>query len=151
MSTTIYPTTFNVENLFPSDEWCSKHYQEVKAELIEDFEDELTTKVMANEWSFSKGHRSNWLDDPAMRADTVKKISEAKKNYWKRWKKENPNYASKWKVNNYKKLSKEEFSATRVDNTSKLNSTIIECPHCKKTGNVGNMKRWHFENCKLNE
>jgi hypothetical protein len=25
---------------------------------------------------------------------------------------------------------------------------IIECPHCKKQGNIGNMKRWHFKNCK---
>ena len=24
----------------------------------------------------------------------------------------------------------------------------IECPHCNKTGNVSNMKRWHFNNCK---
>lgn len=27
--------------------------------------------------------------------------------------------------------------------------TVIECPHCKKTGYEGNMKRWHFDNCKL--
>lgn len=24
----------------------------------------------------------------------------------------------------------------------------LECPHCKKKGNVSNMKRWHFDNCK---
>lgn len=24
----------------------------------------------------------------------------------------------------------------------------ISCPHCKKEGNISNMKRWHFENCK---
>ena len=24
----------------------------------------------------------------------------------------------------------------------------LECPHCGKRGNVSNMKRWHFENCK---
>ena len=24
----------------------------------------------------------------------------------------------------------------------------IECPHCNKTGLVGNMNRWHFDNCK---
>ncbi len=24
----------------------------------------------------------------------------------------------------------------------------IKCPHCNKEGNVPNMKRWHFNNCK---
>jgi hypothetical protein len=36
----------------------------------------------------------------------------------------------------------------RVDNTSELNKTVLECPHCGKTGNVGNMKRWHYDNCR---
>lgn len=27
-------------------------------------------------------------------------------------------------------------------------STKLECPYCKKVGNVSNMKRWHFEKCK---
>lgn len=26
----------------------------------------------------------------------------------------------------------------------------ITCPHCNKTGSVPNMKRYHFDNCKLN-
>jgi hypothetical protein len=25
---------------------------------------------------------------------------------------------------------------------------ILECPHCKKTSNYPNAKRWHFDNCK---
>ena len=25
----------------------------------------------------------------------------------------------------------------------------IECPHCQKTGSVVNMRRWHFDNCKV--
>lgn len=24
----------------------------------------------------------------------------------------------------------------------------IQCPHCNKEGNISNMKRWHFDNCK---
>ena len=27
----------------------------------------------------------------------------------------------------------------------------VECPHCKKLGNIANMKRWHFDNCKINK
>ena len=26
---------------------------------------------------------------------------------------------------------------------------IVQCPHCQKTGSTSNIKRWHFENCKL--
>lgn len=27
--------------------------------------------------------------------------------------------------------------------------TIVECPHCNKTGGLPSMKKWHFDNCKL--
>lgn len=30
------------------------------------------------------------------------------------------------------------------------NSTKVECPHCGKEGQLTNMKRWHFNKCKLN-
>ena len=33
---------------------------------------------------------------------------------------------------------------------AKLNQTKLTCPHCGKTSNVGIMRRWHFNNCKLN-
>lgn len=32
---------------------------------------------------------------------------------------------------------------------SKLNRTILTCPHCVKSANVGCAKRWHFDNCKF--
>ena len=27
---------------------------------------------------------------------------------------------------------------------------IVVCPHCKKSGAKNGMKRWHFDNCRLN-
>lgn len=33
----------------------------------------------------------------------------------------------------------------------KSNVTLLKCPHCNKTNNIGNSKRWHFENCKMNQ
>ena len=30
-----------------------------------------------------------------------------------------------------------------------LNKTNIQCPHCYKVGQYVNMKRWHFDKCKL--
>jgi hypothetical protein len=29
-----------------------------------------------------------------------------------------------------------------------LNKPIITCPHCNKSGDSSNMKRWHFDKCK---
>ena len=29
-----------------------------------------------------------------------------------------------------------------------LNPVKIKCPHCSKIGDIGNMKRWHFDKCK---
>jgi len=31
----------------------------------------------------------------------------------------------------------------------KNNKKTVECPHCKKIGPIFNMKRWHFDNCKV--
>lgn len=39
-------------------------------------------------------------------------------------------------------------SQEQSDIMSGLNSTLLECPHCGKTMNVGLAKRWHFDNCK---
>jgi hypothetical protein len=30
----------------------------------------------------------------------------------------------------------------------KSNETFLSCPHCNKSNNIGNSKRWHFDNCK---
>lgn len=29
------------------------------------------------------------------------------------------------------------------------NTTKVECPHCGKSGQYTNMKRWHFDRCRL--
>jgi hypothetical protein len=38
----------------------------------------------------------------------------------------------------------------KIKNSCK-NQERVECPHCGKIGTKGNMKRWHFENCKYKE
>lgn len=71
-------------------------------------------------------------------------LSEIKKKYWEEWKLKNPNYKDKWK----KYIPKGKENWLRADNTTPLNMTLLECPHCKKISNVGNAKRWHFDKCK---
>lgn len=43
-----------------------------------------------------------------------------------------------------------EIQKKRLENGTHnfLNHPKIECPHCGKIGNLGPMKRWHFDNCK---
>lgn len=31
------------------------------------------------------------------------------------------------------------------------NQSVVNCPHCGKSGQLTNMKRWHFDRCKSNE
>lgn len=50
----------------------------------------------------------------------------------------------------YGKRGKEapNFGKKQSDYQKEVASRKISCPHCDKKGNVGNMKRWHFDNCK---
>ena len=72
--------------------------------------------------------------------------SKIKKEYWEKWKENNPNYKDKWLVNNY--VRKGYQSEWRKETMTKTNSIMHECPHCKKMANIGNLKRWHLEKCK---
>jgi len=43
--------------------------------------------------------------------------------------------------------TEEEKQARRLANLGKVQERII-CLHCRKDGGIGNMKRYHFDNCK---
>ena len=73
-------------------------------------------------------------------------LSDNKKKWWDDWKKENPNYKDNWKK--YEKKGYAGTAQAAKKTAAKNNTTILECPHCDKRGNIGNMKRWHFDNCK---
>lgn len=45
--------------------------------------------------------------------------------------------------------TRKAVSKTGKRTSIKLNSTKIVCPHCLKGGNLGPMRRWHFDRCKL--
>ena len=47
-----------------------------------------------------------------------------------------------------KKHSEEELIKMRL---AHANRPLVECPHCKKTGILSNMKRWHLDNCKVKQ
>ena len=94
---------------------------------------ERTNKIPPTATSFKKGHV------PHYKGKKAPIISQRRKEYWARWKQTNVTQSDirvgSWSPHH------------RTDNTSTLNKTILKCPHCEKQGNVGNMKRWHFDNC----
>lgn len=61
----------------------------------------------------------------------------------------NPNYGNGQAISGSKNPM---WGTTRSEETKRKISEKakrrITCPHCGKDGNIANMKRWHFENCR---
>jgi len=79
--------------------------------------------------------------------ETKNKISYSKKG------KKRAEFSKEWKDNISKSLKGRVFSQDSKDKLIKsktgMKYKISTCPHCGKTGGGGNMKRYHFEKCKL--
>ncbi len=126
----------------------------------------------------SVAQKNSWQDETIrnkrisrMIATDVKiKNSHSKKEMWKnpeyrnknletrRKKWETPEYResrlNKLRAGYYEKLKQIGYVPCPDERKTKISTILkskpkIVCPHCNKTGNVGNMKRWHFDNCKL--
>jgi hypothetical protein len=80
------------------------------------------------------------LQNPEMRARKARADRKKQLDLWE--KEENPLQRSE-----VVQKRKESSSASR----SAQNSEQVTCPHCGKTGGKTNMKRYHFDKCKLNE
>jgi hypothetical protein len=54
------------------------------------------------------------------------------------------------KIHGRENVSLKEYKKypNRANNIGSINKIAIECPHCGKTANAGNMQRWHYDNCK---
>ena len=79
-------------------------------------------------------------------AEHNKKIGDAQ-----RGKKRKPHdEATKQKISMATKGISKTFSEQHKKNLKchQNNSIKVTCPHCNKTGQLTNMKRWHFGNCK---
>jgi hypothetical protein len=46
------------------------------------------------------------------------------------------------------KKKKSDAAIKRMNNDCNPFGHVLQCPYCMKTGQLPNMKRWHFENCK---
>ena len=102
--------------------------------------------------------------------ENIKKNSEQLKAANAKWRNDNPDIVLKNCTNNgyltmskYPNLAKENGKKTgawavesgHLDNVRDINkmlegsNKIIKCPHCEKEGQLANMKRWHYDNCKF--
>lgn len=62
----------------------------------------------------------------------------------------NPNYGNGQAISGSKNPI---WGTTRPAETrakiSEKAKRVVQCPHCSKAGSISNMKRWHFDNCKV--
>ena len=87
-----------------------------------------------------------WVKGRFFSDETKEKISESKKG------KKRSEFSEGWKkkiseANKGKKMS-EESKKKFIESRTGMKYKEHTCPHCGKVGRGGNMKRYHFDNCK---
>ena len=75
------------------------------------------------------------------------KVSKAKTDYWIKWREAHPNYKDDWKKYIPKGVSEENREMYSKQVTQR-NYIKYKCVHCGKETNIGNLNRWHNDNCK---
>jgi hypothetical protein len=86
-------------------------------------------------------------DKQTFSSDTRRKMSEARKG-------KSHSEETKKKISKAGRGRKNTWAKPHTEETKKkmseaaYNRPIVECSHCGKTGDGGNMKRWHFDNCR---
>lgn len=124
--------------------------------------------VESNEWA-------NLIDETGTGGNTAKyftestfiKMKETRERNNKKWtqtdesnEKRSIAHKNYWNSSDGDKRRQKRYSGSKKEFQNNLfgppcpawvrnNRTKIECPHCGKKGDNGNMKRWHFDNCKL--
>ncbi len=107
-------------------------------------------------------HRTDWLNqnvcgkflkDGPKSPKTRKKLASATRADWERRKKvgwHRPAFTKEERATISKRLTGVPKTEEHVAHMkSRWHSRkVVKCPHCEKTGQYANMKRWHFENCK---
>jgi len=106
--------------------------------------------VESNDWAnvIEETGLSNHI---LMTNDIKEKISKTligHKGYWKDKKRSKLTNIKVGNGNRNKVVSKESREKISKSMTG-LKRKIVECPHCGKEGGNSQMKRWHFDKCKL--
>lgn len=98
----------------------------------------------------SKVNQRNAVKGKKWTGDRRQKLSESLTLYYQNNTKQPTSDETKQKISDALRgrlnpFTEEHKAALHVHSLNKQSTT---CPHCNKTGQFSNMKRWHFENCK---
>ena len=128
--------TVTVEERLRNRRLCDESFRTIEEELIHYPVPPTNAFPKGNTpWNKGKKGLQEWTDEQKQMA------SERAKQ----WHKEKGHFGYQ------KKGFSQEERTRRKQHANSLNTNNLKCPHCGKSGNVGNMKRWHFDNCKLKE
>ena len=114
--------------------------------------------VEGNEWANLMPETGTGGNNPLAHTEKAKtKSKQTRKLNNKTWKRsQEANFKSSLSLSNYWKSTKAQerkkkdfIGPPKPPGWFKNNNSKHTCPHCNKTGDLGNMKRWHFDNCKL--
>lgn len=94
----------------------------------ERFDEETANRIRESQ---IKSNKTRW-DNPIFRENTSKKLSETRKRK-----------CQSGEIITWNKGKKLHYK------TKSVFSNKTTCPYCNKEGNIPNMKRWHFDNCKF--
>lgn len=97
------------------------------------------------------GNKLKWFNkDGKNKRVKEDKILEIEKLLKDGWKSGSVSHETPWMKNrkpwNYNVTG---YKVNRKNRNSKYEKrSLVSCPYCEKIGDISNMKRWHFDNCK---
>lgn len=97
--------------------------------------------AMSIAMSITKKGRPSWNKGKTSSIETRQKISVAAKGLLR-----SPETKIKMSIAQKGRIITNEAKIKM--SMTKKSTAMIKCPHCNKTSNAGNMKRWHFSKCK---
>jgi hypothetical protein len=90
----------------------------------------------------SKSNRDNGISPPKL-AEGSKKLNNGIRNIFVHPDKIDQYISNGWVLGSFKPAHNKGKKIPHMKARA-----IVRCPHCDKTGNISQMKRWHYENCK---
>lgn len=140
------PNIIEIRKIFNDVDACRRHERKVLVRM----------KVLIDEKWLNKNINGLFLHcGPQSEEHKRKRLSKITgKNSWMygRTGSLSPRYGKKHTQETIEKLSQPK-SQEHKDKLpfNRLNKQTTTCPHCNKTGQYVNMKRWHFDNCRQSQ
>jgi hypothetical protein len=124
-----------------------------KSDIAKEITSKKISDAYVNKTDVEKATRSKKISDShANRTPELKLDRITRTNATKNARTQEQRDATKAKMNATTEAKSPEQKAEigkKISDTKKgVSPPIVECPHCKMSGSISNMKRWHFDKCK---